>query len=394
MNFLKKNSAKQESCKPGKGKRPSGIRRRLAWAGGVVLLLGILGVWMWHDLPVHYAKFYLTRSALQTRGRLMDLWGRDQEGAKEDSLKLIADEVEWNGHSVLILPGGFGINWKEQRDEGNTFAQGSLDVYFLGAVRDGVHYLADKENALISVPGINGTTIKTSQDTLKKVLGFSIVPDERNHLRDQLETLKKDTISMVNQSHVEFVGRDENGVTIKALVPSGIFDSYVSKIGALLKEGPGKDMKQWGQMLEERKTQGETQEILFTIDKGLHITEIKAEGLSDMSLLMESNGGIQLAGSVMLKERELHMSAKVYFGNGQEGKRAFQIPELNITYQNEGFRLGLKLSGGYEGGKISSEALEYGKLSETEAESSGDGLQKVKDEFLKRAGELGLDLYK
>ncbi len=395
MNFLKKNSAKQGSCKMEKGKKPPGIRRRMLWTGGAVLLLVVLGVWVWNYLPMHYARFYLTRSALQTRGRLMDLWGKDKEGegTKEDSLKLIADEVEWNGHSVLILPGGFGINWKEQRDEENTFAQGSLDVYFLGAIRDGVHYLADRENAVISVPGINGTTIRTSQDTLKKVVGFSIVPEERNHLRDQFETLKKDTIHMMNQSHIEFVERDKNGVTIKAMVPSGIFDSYVSKIGEMLKEGPGKDMKEWGQMLEDRKTQGETQEILFTIDKGLHITEIKVEGLSDMSLLLESHGGIRLAGSVTLKERELNMSAKVYFGNGQEGKRAFQIPELNITYYNERFRLGLKLSGGYEGGKISSEALERGKLSETDGES-GDGLQEVKDEFLKRAGQLGLDFYK
>ncbi|MFV0239336.1 MAG: hypothetical protein ACK5H4_04755, partial [Lacrimispora sphenoides] len=180
----------------GKEKKPPGIRRRLAWAGGVVLLLIVLGVWVWNYLPIHYARFYLTRSALQTRGRLMDLWGKDKEGegAEEDSLKLIADEVDWNGHSVLILPGGFGINWKEQRDEKHTFSQGSLDVYFLGAIRDGVHYWADRDNALISIPGIKGPTIRTSQDTLKEVIGFSIVPEERDHLRDQLKTLKKDTV--------------------------------------------------------------------------------------------------------------------------------------------------------------------------------------------------------
>ncbi|PJJ30711.1 hypothetical protein H171_4327 [[Clostridium] celerecrescens 18A] len=396
MNFLKKNSAKQGSCKMGKEKKPPGIRRRLAWAGGVVLLLIFLGVWVWNYLPIHYARFYLTRSALQTRGRLMDLWGKDKEGkgAEEDSLKLIADEVDWNGHSVLILPGGFGINWKEQRDEKHTFTQGSLDVYFLGAIRDGVHYWADRDNAVISIPGMKGPTIRTSQDTLKEVIGFSIVPEERDHLRDQLKTLKKDTVQMMNQSHMEFVSRDKSGVTIKASVPSGLFDAYLSKAGELLRAGPGKDMKEWGQMLEERKTQGEAQEIFFIIDKGLHITEIKVEGLADMSLLLESNEGLSVAGSIMLRERKLDMSAKVYFGNGQEGKRAFQIPELNLTYHNERFELGLKLSGGYEGGKISSDALEYRKLSETGGESSGDGLQKVKDEFLKRTGQLGLDFYK
>lgn len=396
MNFLKKNSAKQESCKMKKEKKPPGIKRRLARTGGGILLLVILGVWAYHDLPIHYARFYLTRSALQTRGRLVNLWGKDKEGegAEEDSLKLIADEVEWNGHSVLILPGGFGINWKEQRDDKHTFTQGSLDVYFLGAIRDGFHYWADSENAVISVPGIKGTTIRTSQDTLKKVIGFSIVPGGRDHLRDRLTTLKKDTIHMMNQSHMEFAGRDKNGVTIKVSVPSALFDTYLSEIGELLNEGPGKDMKEWGQMLEERKTPGETQEILFTIDKKLNITEINVEGLTDMSLLLESNGGLSAAGSVMLRERKFDMSAKVYFGNGQEGKRTFQIPELTVTYHNERFELGLELSGGYEGGKISSDALEYGKLSDTGGDYSSDGLQKVKDEFLKRAGELSLDFYK
>jgi len=147
-------------------------------------------------------------------------------------------------------------------------------------------------------------------------------------------------------------------------------------------------------MLEERKTPGEIQEILFTIDKKLNITEINVEGLTDMSLLLESNGGLSAAGSVMLRERKLDMSAKVYFGNGQEGKRTFQIPELTVTYHNERFELGLELSGGYEGGKISSDALEYGKLSDTGGDYSSDGLQRVKDEFLKRAGELSLDFYK
>lgn len=103
MNFLKKNSAKQGSCKMEKGKKPPGVKRRLALAGGVVLLLLVLGVMVWHYLPIHYARFYLTRSALQTRGRFVDLWGKDKEGegAEEDSLKLIADEVEWNG---MVIP--------------------------------------------------------------------------------------------------------------------------------------------------------------------------------------------------------------------------------------------------------------------------------------------------
>ena len=396
MNFLKKNSARQELCKAGQKKRPLGIRGWLGCIGAGILLFLVFGALAWRCLPEYYARFYLTRSVLQTRGRLMGLWGRDPkgEGADEDSLKLVADEVVWNGHSVLVLPGGFGISWKEQRDEKHTFTQGSLDVYFLGAIRDGVHYLADRDNAVISIPGMKGPTIRTSQDTLKEVIGFSIVPEERDHLRDQLKTLKKDTVQMMNQSHMEFVSRDKSGVTIKASVPSGLFDAYLSKAGELLRAGPGKDMKEWGQMLEERKTQGEAQEIFFIIDKGLHITEIKVEGLADMSLLLESNEGLSVAGSIMLLERKLDMSAKVYFGNGQEGKRAFQIPELNLTYHNERFELGLKLSGGYEGGKISSDALEYRKLSETGGESSGDGLQKVKDEFLKRTGQLGLDFYK
>ena len=395
MNFLKKNSAKQGLCKVRKEKKPLGVKGWLACIGAGVLFFVVLGVLTWNYLPVYYARFYLTRSVLQTRGRLVDLWGKDPEGegADEGSLKLVADEVEWNGHSVLVLPGGFGISWKEQRNEENTFAQGSLDVYFLGAIRDGIHYWADKENAVISVPGITGATIRTGQEALKEVVGFSLAPEEKGRLGDRMEILKKDAVHMMNRSQIEFTGRDKNGVTIKASVPSPLFDAYMSEIGELLEEGPGRDMKEWAQMLKERKTQGETQEILFSIDKQLHITDIKAEDLVDMSLLLEPNEGLEAAGSITLQEREFDVSTRVYFGNGQEGKRAFQIPELNITYHNERFRLGLKLSGGYEGGKVSSEILEYGKLSGTGGESADDGLRQIKDEFLKRAGQLSLDIY-
>ncbi len=396
MNFLKKNSARQELCKAGQKKRPLGIRGWLGCIGAGILLFLVLGALAWRCLPEYYARFYLTRSVLQTRGRLLGLWGRDPkgEGADEDSLKLVADEVEWNGHSVLVLPGGFGISWKEQRDEENTFAQGSLDVYFLGAIRDGVHYWADRENAVLTVPGITRTSVRTSQEALKKVVGFSIVPEERKQRKDRLETLKKDTIQMMNHSRIEFMGRDKNGVTIKALVSSDLFDAYISEMGELLEDGPGKDMKEWGRMLKERKTQGEAQEILFTIDKQLHITRVRVEGLADMSLLLESHEGLWMEGKITLHERELSVSTRVYFGNGEEGKRSFQIPELNITYYNGSFLLGLELSGGYEGGKISSEVLEYGKLSGTGGESAGEGLQEVKDEFLRRTGQLGLDFYK
>jgi hypothetical protein len=42
---------------------------------------------------------------------------------------------------------------------------------------------------------------------------------------------------MMNQSHMEFVGRDKNGVTIKVSVPSALFDTYLSEIGELLTKG-------------------------------------------------------------------------------------------------------------------------------------------------------------
>lgn len=383
MNFLKRNSDKQELCKK---------KQRLAWIGALAAVVFVFGALAWRCLPVHYARFYLTRSALQTSGRLRDLWGKELEGegVNETSLKLVADEVEWNGHSVLVLPGGFGILGVEQRNEDNTFAQGSLDVYFLGAIRDGIHYWANRENAVFLVPGITGETIRTSQESLKKAVGFSLVPEDRNKLIDWTKNLKKDTLHMMNQSRMELVGRDENGVTIMASVPSDLFDAYLNEIGDFLEEGPGKDMKEWAQMLKERKTQGDTQEILFAIDKQLHITDIRIQGLTDVSLLIEPDEELSVKGLVSLPGRELGVDSRVYFGNGQEGKRVFQIPELTITYHNETFRLRLKLSGGYEGSKVSSEALDYGKLSEAGERSAGEGLQEQMDEFLKRVGQLGL----
>ncbi len=396
MNFLKKNSARQGLCRFRQMKKHLKIRHWFVWTCAGVLLFLVLGTLAWRRLPEYYTRFYLTRSVLQTRGRLLDLWGKDPqgEGGDEDSVKLVADEVKWNGHSVLVLPGGFGISWKEQRNEENTFAQGSLDVYFLGAIRDGVHYWADKENAVISVPEITKTSVRTSQEALKEVMGFTIVPGDRNRMNDRLEVLKKEAIQMANQSQIKFMKRDKNGVTIEMSVPSGVFDAFLTEVGDILEDGSGKDIKEWGQMIKERKAPGETQEILFTIDKQLHITEVQAEGLADMSLLLEPHEGLRLDGKVWLRDRELGVASRVYFGNGKEGNRSFQIPELNITYYNGKFRLGLELSGGYEGGKVSPEVLDYGKLSGTGGGSADGGLQDVKDKFLKRAGQLGLDIDK
>ena len=62
MNFLKKNSAKRVSFK----------------ICGAVLLVAALAGLAWHYVPMHYARFYLTRGALHTRGKLMELWAKDQ----------------------------------------------------------------------------------------------------------------------------------------------------------------------------------------------------------------------------------------------------------------------------------------------------------------------------
>ncbi|MEY8354209.1 hypothetical protein AALB39_12730 [Lachnospiraceae bacterium 54-53] len=370
-----------------------GIRPWMVRAGGAVLLLAVLGILAWHYLPVHYARFYLTRSALQTRGRLKELWGKDQGDGKaiEEALKLVADEVEWNGRSVLVLPGGLGISWKEQRDEKNTFAQGSLDVYFLGAIREGVHYWADQENVVFRIPGITGASVKTTQDTLKEVMGFSIVPEKKKRIKDTFETLKSDTIDMMKQSRIEFTGRDQTGVRIKAAIPADLFDSYLNKIGDLLTDSSAKDVKEWGVKLKERKTEGEVQEVFFSIDKNLNITEVRVEGLVEANLGLKSNDGVEVKGLVMADGRELLLNSRIYFGNGQEGKRAFQIPELNITYHNGRFRLGLKLSGGYEGGMISSQGLEYGKLAEEGGEPLEEGLKETKESFLEKIRILGFD---
>ncbi|MFT4005123.1 MAG: hypothetical protein QM683_05580 [Lacrimispora sp.] len=387
MNFLKKSSAKRESFKKRKG---------LFRICGVLLLLAILAGLAWHYVPMYYARFYLTRAALQTRGKLVGLWGKDQgEGdAYEEALKLVADEVEWNGRSILVLPGGLGISWKEQRDEKNTYAQGSLDVYFLGSIREGIHYMADQEKVVFRIPGITEAPISTTQDTLKEVMGFSIVPQKKEQIESDMETLKKDAIAMMMESRIDFAGRDKTGVEIKARIPASLFDNYLKEAGEMLGDGPTKDLKEWGQLLKERRTDSEAQEVLFTVDKTLNITGIHVEGLGDAALGFESNGGLAMGGSLLLDGREVLVDSKVYFGNGQEGKRSFQISKLNITYHKENLQLGLELSGGYEGGKISSEALESGTLAGKETGPGDGGLKAARDTFLKKIGNLGFDLNK
>lgn len=387
MNFLKKNSAKRESFKKGRG---------LLIICGLLFTLAVLASLAWHYVPMYYARFYLTRGAIQTRERLMELWGKEQgEGdAYEEALKLVADEVKWNGRSILVLPGGLGISWREQRDEKNTYAQGSLDVYFLGSIREGVHYMANQEKVVFRIPGITKAPISTTQDTLKEVMGFSIVPQKKEQIRTDLETLKRDALSMMMKSRIDFAGRENGNVKIKAQVPASLFDAYLKEAGEMLGEGPTKDLKEWGQLLKERETDRENQEVLFTINKALIITGIRVEGLGEASLGLESNGGLVLKGSVMLGGREILGDTKLYFGNGQEGKRSFQISRLNLTYRKDSLQLELELSGGYEGGRISSEDLEYKTLAGEEAGPGDGGLRAAWDSFLVKIRNLGFDLNK
>lgn len=387
MNSLKKSSAKRESFK-----RKKGLFRICA----VLLFLAVLAGLAWHYVPMYYARFYLTRAALLTRGKFVGLWGKDQgEGdAYEEALKLVADEVEWNGRSILVLPGGLGISWREQRDEKNTYAQGSLDVYFLGSIREGIHYMADQEKVVFRIPGIAEAPISTTQETLKEVMGFSIVPQKKEQVKTDLVTLQKDAVAMMMESRIDFAGREEGSVKIKAQVPASLFDDYLKEVGEILGEGPTKDLKEWGQLLKERRTDSEAQEVLFTIDKSLIITGIRVEGLGEGTLGLESNGGLALGGSLLLDGRQVLGDAKLYFGNGQEGKRTFQISKLNITYRKENFQLGLELSGGYEGGRIPSEDLEYKTLAGEETGPGDGGLKAARDSFLKKIRNLGFDLNK
>ncbi len=393
MNFLKKNLAKQESFKKKKGFHIPGVKPWVMKAAAAVIAIFVVVSVVWYVVPMYYAKFYLTRSALQTRNRLIKLWDQDEgEGdAYEDSLKLVADEVKWNGHSVLLLPGGLGISFTEQRNQEKTFAQGTLNVYFLGAIREGVSYWADQDRIVFHIPGITDVTAEASQDSLKNNLGITVTPKKKSDAADRITTLEKDTIKMMSQSEVHFSKRSSAGVEINAKVPAAAFDSYLSKIGDHVLEGPLKDMKEWGQMLKDKKTQGETQNITFVIDKNMNLSEVHAEGLGDLALGLENNGGLTFTGSVSLGGKDLSVDTKLYFGNGAEGKRSFQIPQLDVTYNNGKFSLTLELSGGYQGGRISSETLDQGKLVSAESQPEHDSVQEAKDLFLKKIQLLGFD---
>lgn len=385
MNFLKRSWAKQEFFKK------KGVRKWRNFLCGAVILAAALGL-AWHYFPMYHAGFYLTRAAVHTRSRLVKLWGKDQgEGdAYEESLKLVADEVKWNGRSVLVLPGGFGISWKEQRNERNTFTQGSLDVYFLGSVRQGADYWADQQRIKFTIPGIAETPVNTTQENLKNIMGFSVIPQKKEQTEADMDTLLKDAVKMIMESQIAFEKREEGGVEIKAEVPAALFDSYLAEAGEFLEKSSAKDLKEWGQLLKERRTEAEVQEIFFTVDKKLNITGIWVKKLGAAKMSLDSGSTFSANGDISLSGREFLFDAQLSFGNGQKGKRTFQIPKLNITYNKENFRLGLELSGGYEGGKISSEVLEYDAL-EKEEGGQDDGGKEAKERFLEKIGKLGFD---
>ncbi|MFR3729615.1 hypothetical protein [Lacrimispora sp.] len=394
MNFLKKSLVKRESFKKKKGFHIPGVNPWVLKAVSAVLAAAVIFSIVWYVLPVYHAKYYLTRSALQTREHLRKLWDQNEgEGdAYEDYLKLVADEVKWNGHSVLLLPGGLGISFTEQRNQDETFAQGTLNVYFLGAIREGISYWANQDKVVFHIPGITQITAETSQNTLKDTLGIMVTPKKKREAVDRIRTLEKDTIHMMGKSQIRFSKRNSAGVVIEAEIPAAEFDSYLAKIGDYVLEGPLKDMKDWGQMLKDRKTQGETQKVTFVIDKSMNVSEVHVEGLGDLSLGLEGNGGLTFAGSVSLGGKVLSVDTKLYFGNGAEGKRSFQITQLDVTYNNGSFDLILELSGGYQGGRISSGAMEPDKLVSAEGQPEHDSLKEARDLFIKKIRILGFDL--
>ncbi|WP_367569062.1 hypothetical protein [Lacrimispora sp.] len=397
MNFWKKSSVKQELYKEDHENGTAKVPLKLAWTGVILFILGVFVIGARNYIPKYYARFYLTRSVLHTRERLLDLWGEDggKAGeARESFLKLKAEEARWNGHSILVLPGGLGVSWRHMKNEENTFAQGSLDVYFLGTVREGLDYWADEEYVLLQLPGAGGLSVKTSQDTLKKVTGFSVIPEKGNGPEDKIEILKKAAIDMMNRSELRFAGRDEGGVKLIARIPAPLFDQYLETVGNLLEEGASGDIKKWGQLLRERKTEGEAQEVLFAIDKKRNINSVAVEGLADASLVLKADDSASIKGRIGIGNREAGLEAVVYSGGGPKGRRAFQIPELNILYKKENISLDLKLSGGYEDGSIEKEKLEFSKLSSGEEEWGNERLQKEKEEFLKKARQLGFDFGK
>ena len=383
MNFLKKSSARQESCK----------KKRIppVWAAAAAVAVILIAAAGWHYIPVYYARFYLGRSALQTQGILKELWGSEKGSgdAYEDSFKLVADEVLVNGKQVLVLPGGLGISLTKQRDLNNTFAQGNFDVYFLGAVREGAQYWADANQVVIRVPQISAALVKTTQSDVKDQLGVAPLPQQTEKSGNKFGLLTDHIRAMIKKSRVEFTGRDKNGVTIRAIVPAEQFDSVLNETGALFEEGPGEELKSWAKFLEERKTEGDTQEILISIRKDLSISQVIIPDFAYAGFQRVENQGVFLSGHVTGPDREINFDTTVYFGNGSKEKRTLQIKELNIGYNKKDLNLKLKLSGGYEGGRISAGALDHEKLS-TQGETTVS-LSELKEKFLELINFLGIE---
>ncbi|MDK2966441.1 hypothetical protein [Lacrimispora sp.] len=381
MNFLKKNSARLESCK----------KRIPVWAAAAVVAVIVLAAAGWHYIPIYYARFYLDRSALQTQGILKELWGSEKgEGdAYEDSFKLVAGEALVNGKPVLVLPGGLGISLTKQRDLKNTFAQGKFDVYFLGAVQEGAQYWADADRVVIRVPQISAALVKTTQTDVKAQLGVSPLPQQNENFGNKFGILMDHIRDMIKKSRVEFTERDENGAAIRALVPAEQFDSVLQETGALFEEGPGEELKSWAKFLEERKTEGDTQEILISIRKDLSISQVIIPELAYAGFQRVENQGVLLSGHVTGPDREINFDTTVYFDNSSKEKRSLQIKELNIGYNKKNLSLKVKLSGGYEGGRIPAGVLDHEKLS-TQGEATVS-LSELKEKFLEMINFLGIE---
>ena len=197
---------------------------------------------------------------------------------------------------------------------------------------------------------------------------------------------------MMAGSQIRFKTKDNVGVVITADVPAALFDEYLGQVGDFVSDGPLKDNKEWGQMLKDERTQGESRRITFTIDKSMNLNKIEVDGLGYFSLVTENNGGLSLDGKASLQGREFAVDSKLFFGNGVEGKRSFQISSLNITTDDGKKSLRLELSGGYQGGRISSGIMEQDKFNTGKEQPEHNSIDDYKEKFLKKISLLGFDL--
>ena len=322
MSGWKKSSLRLVSCK-----------KWLLFAilGAVVVVVLLL------ESPALRPRVSLLRAAARTDQKLRRLFGEMPGSGKatKQYAKVILDEVTENGSSILVLPGGLGFAWSEQLQ--GEIGVGSLDIYFMGTIKKGVHYTG--------------------------------IPLDQGHA----ESLREKAIAMVIKGEVNFVDHK-----IAVRVHGKDFDAVLDEVSQMLIDF-GEPLSDWESVLPK---DGNDRTLYFTLNGKREITEVAVQGLGTCKLDI-SGKEIFLNLSWAYGERSVALEAQAKL----DGANGVRVSHAKLTADEPGKNLVIGASGVYTREKAAPDPVDTEDPGEASALLAMQALENL---FLENVSALGI----